>query len=371
MGISYSEVIYKMKELKDKFNLRKKMVLFAKEHGIRPARREFECSRNTVRKWLRRYNKEGNEGLKDRSKAPKNVPNKMSKEEEEKIIEARKESNFGPQRLRDYYDIDRSDEAIYRVLKENDLVNKRKKKYEKKQDLRAIKKQFKAFERIGVDVKHLKDIPNYWPQMRRYDLPKYQYTARDIKTGALFLGFAKDYGVTYSKIFIKKLIEHLEKHGISPKEIFIQTDNGPEFSGNLEHHDHGFVKQIRDLGASHISLPPNKPNYNSDVETVHHWEEQEFFNLESFKNIEEFYIKARTYQYFWNYGRYNYYKNKNTPLELLSKEVGGRKAVYLLDFYPKILSLENKYFDKKMSNINFNYTGQHLTEFADFKSGLS
>ncbi|MCF7740245.1 MAG: hypothetical protein K9N00_00485 [Candidatus Marinimicrobia bacterium] len=81
--------------------------------------------------------------------------------------------------------------------------------------------QYKTFERIGVDVKHLNDIPNYWPQMKRYNLPKYQYTARDIKTGALFLGFSNDYGVTYSSIFIKKLLQHLKNYGISPKEISI------------------------------------------------------------------------------------------------------------------------------------------------------
>ena len=43
-----------------KFDLR--LVIQAKEHGICHAARSFGCSRNTVRKWLRRFEHHGRRG---------------------------------------------------------------------------------------------------------------------------------------------------------------------------------------------------------------------------------------------------------------------------------------------------------------------
>jgi len=41
-----------------------------------------------------------------------------------------------------------------------------------------MKAKWKVFEQIEVDVKFLDDIPEYWPYMKRYNLPTFQYTAR-------------------------------------------------------------------------------------------------------------------------------------------------------------------------------------------------
>lgn len=43
---------------------RQALVEYAKQHGIKPAMRHFGCSRNTIRKWLRRFDTEGQGGLK-------------------------------------------------------------------------------------------------------------------------------------------------------------------------------------------------------------------------------------------------------------------------------------------------------------------
>jgi hypothetical protein len=52
---------------------RKALVDYAKQHGIKPAMRHFGCSRNTIRKWLRRFDTEGQTGLKGlpRGRKPK------------------------------------------------------------------------------------------------------------------------------------------------------------------------------------------------------------------------------------------------------------------------------------------------------------
>ena len=43
-----------------------------------------------MRLWLRRYEREGISGLEDKRKGPKNIPHKTPKEEEERIIAAKK-----------------------------------------------------------------------------------------------------------------------------------------------------------------------------------------------------------------------------------------------------------------------------------------
>ncbi len=62
-----------------KFDLRIHLVRFALDHSLHAAARQYQCSRNTVRKWLRRYQSEGLPGLEDKSRAPKSCPHKTTK----------------------------------------------------------------------------------------------------------------------------------------------------------------------------------------------------------------------------------------------------------------------------------------------------
>ncbi|MDR2674841.1 MAG: helix-turn-helix domain-containing protein, partial [Opitutaceae bacterium] len=58
---------------KDLFSLRHELVRYATAHGIRPAMRQFGCSRNTVRLWLRRW-QAGDESFKNHSRRPHRQP---------------------------------------------------------------------------------------------------------------------------------------------------------------------------------------------------------------------------------------------------------------------------------------------------------
>jgi len=59
----------------------------------------WHTSRNVVRKWVRRFEEEGAEGLKDRSRRPYLSPNKTSQDTEQKVLEARKRTGYGRKRL--------------------------------------------------------------------------------------------------------------------------------------------------------------------------------------------------------------------------------------------------------------------------------
>ena len=63
--------------------------------------REFNISRKTGSKLVRRYFEDGIEGLKDRSRAPHHQPNAVSKELETLIVQARIDHpTWGPRKLR-------------------------------------------------------------------------------------------------------------------------------------------------------------------------------------------------------------------------------------------------------------------------------
>lgn len=311
----------KVKE--SRFEFRLQMVRHAQEHGIRETSRVFRASRNTVRLWLRRYEVDGAGGLEDRSRAPKRIPHKTSRAEERNIVAARtKVPCFGPKRLKEYFDLEASEGAIARVLKEKELTRRRRKKREKQADLRAVKAQYRALMHLQMDVKYLWDIPQYWPQMEALNLPRYEYTIRDTKSGATFLGFGQQLSVTYASILIRRCLKHLESCGIDPGSVTVQTDRGAEFSGGQrKKRDFGFVHTVRkSCGSKHVFTPPRWPNANADVEALHWIIEQEFFDLERFTGLEDFLRRATLYQHYFNFARKNSYKGGATPWDIVERD---------------------------------------------------
>ena len=86
------------------FDARLRLVKFAKDQSIHAAARYFACSRNTVRRWLRRYEDQGPPGLANRSRAPHSCPHKTPKHQERRVVKAREQAPcFGPQRLKDLF----------------------------------------------------------------------------------------------------------------------------------------------------------------------------------------------------------------------------------------------------------------------------
>ncbi|MEA3501102.1 MAG: leucine zipper domain-containing protein [Candidatus Marinimicrobia bacterium] len=352
------------------YNHRKKLILDAiKFNNKTKTADKFNCDVKTVRELLGRFIRDGNAGLKDKSKRPHHSPNKISAKLEEYIINSRKQvPAFGPKRLKEYFDIPCHINTIGKVLKRNNLTIPHKKRSKKRIDMREAKKLLNPFENIQIDVKYLTDIAKYHPFRLKLGLPSYQYTARDVRTGALFVAYADSVSMTYATIFAKHLLKHLKRHNVDISKVTIQTDNGSEFGGTMMNHNHGFVYEIEKIGTNHQYIPPHRPNYNADVETVHHHEEREFFDLETYKSYRDFYNKITTYQYFWNFGRYNYSKGRQMPVDIMSKYYDGITSVKLLDFPPLLLNNRKKYLQHKNNLINFhNDTSEYVRGLAEYK----
>ena len=333
------------------FDLRFKMALKANSIGIKPTARMFETSIPTVKKWMIRYNLRGKKGLLNQSRKPKSSPNQISEENSNYIETLRKKTNFGSERLRQEFELPHSNRTIHKVFKRLGLVKKkRQKKHHTKRDLREEKaKKYKPLRFYQMDVKYLTDIPKYYKYMVWYKLPRYQYTIREVRSGAMFLAFGDKYNMLNSCLFIEKFLNHLKNNNIPMNEVIIQTDNGSEFSGSeRKERDRGFKYTVeKQYGAKHRFIPPGLCNANADVETVHSLIENEFFNLEEFKSPKEFYDKINTYQFYFNYYRKNSYKGWKSPTDLVKKWMPEFNYGNYFYFFPVDLNREfEKKFDK-------------------------
>lgn len=297
------------------------MVRYAREHGMKPAAREYKLSVRIVRKWVGRY--DGTlKSLKDRSRAPHRRPRKISPELEQKIVSLkRKLPTWGAERLKRDFNLPCSAKAILRVYRQYGLIRRIRPRHKAKRDLRAIKQSWRVFQQICVDTKDLRDIPEYWPAMNSYSLPKFQYTARDVTSGLVFLGYAKELSLTHATIFIDRVLDHLRSCGVDTTTVTIQTDNGSEFIGSWQQKGpSSFTKVVEQkYRATHKTIPPGAHTFQSDVETFHSIVQHEFYQIESFHGPNDFFNKMATYHLVFNYARTNSYKGFKTPMQIIKE----------------------------------------------------
>ncbi|MCX8156529.1 MAG: helix-turn-helix domain-containing protein [Verrucomicrobiae bacterium] len=314
MHSTYFE-LYRMRT--DRHWLHQKLVAFARAHGLKAATREFGCSRNTVRKWIRRYQPGKPSSLAEVSRRPHHCPHQVSPGLEGQIVKLRQQTGFGAQRLQHEFNLPCSHNTIARVLRQRQLVRPRKKKPATKKHLRALKRQWPLFSQLSTNTKYLQDIPFYWPQMMRYRLPRFQYTAREVVSGATFTGYADELSKSYAVFLAEQLSVHLAGHGVDLSRLTWQTDNGAEFLENKD--EQGLPATVRAFGSHHRYIPPKRFTWQSDVETVHRLVEDEFFDRESFSGPTQFWAKITTYWHYFNLVRPNRAKEWQSPLQILQR----------------------------------------------------
>jgi len=306
---------------KDKKHWRYQMVQKALDDGIKPAARTFHTSPPVVRKWVKRFKTEGYTGLNDQSRKPHYSPNETSRDLKEHAIMLKgKYKRLGAEQIKILEDFPMSPKTMRKIWRDAGISSrKRRKKHVTKNNLREVKKQYKLFERMGEDTKDLIDIPEYWPQMKSLNLPKVQYTFREISTGILFLGFANNRSLTHSVLFAIYINHFLKKFNVLPDQSIRQTDNGSEYIGSWNAKEPSdYTLAIESIpGQRHNTIIPGAHTWQSDVETIHNLMELEFYEIETFKNRQDFMNKANSYQLFFNLKRPNSYKEHKTPWQLV------------------------------------------------------
>ena len=187
------------------------------------------------------------------------------------LIELRKTlPTFGARRLIREFDLPISHGALERIWREHGLMKKRRRKYQRKQDLATSKRSGRCFSKSA----RIPRISTIFPTTGRRpgDRPAgcAVHRARSAQR-ALFWAFASRRSAAASAVFASRVQQHLHRYGVSLRDLVWQTDNGGEFKGDFP----------KALGASqHVRIPPAAHTYQSDVETVHRIEEDEFFDLD-------------------------------------------------------------------------------------------
>jgi transposase len=315
--VPYFDVV---RHMKNAFNYRLRLVMQARQYGIKAAARAFRTTLPTVRKWLRRWEEQGLKGLQELSRAPHSCPHKIGGELAERVVALRRQlPSFGARRLKREWELPLGHGAIERIWREQGLIRPRRRKYQKKQDLAEWKRSWALFQQISADTKDLDDIPHYWPQMKARGLPAIQYTAREVRSGLQFLAYASQRSAQASELFAQRIQTHLARWGVTLRDTTWQTDNGGEFIGELQpdgSRSH-FPRAVTYFGSQHERIPPAAHTYQSDVETVHRLIEDEFYDLETFRSRAEFLAKASLYQLYFNLARPNSHKGGSTPWQII------------------------------------------------------
>lgn len=312
-----------VKNSKAPFDIRNRMIQYARDHGIKPAAREFSTTVKTVKKWLRRW-ENGNKHFKNESKKPKRSPKSIGQFWKFKIIRECEKARDNKKRinsamLKRKFKIPYSLNTILRVMRESGFRKINKPKHERKRDLRAMKLKYKAFEKIQIDVKYLDDIPEMYGHYIDYKLPKYQYTARCIRTGALYISYGRFKTQMNSCLFLAYVVNHIKNHGYDLDGFRIQTDNGSEFIGSMNKKTpSAFTELIESADMIHRRIPPGAKTWQSDVESSHRLIEDEFYSYEMITSFNNFFYKAAQYQKDFNTVRHNSYKG-GTPQEILEQ----------------------------------------------------
>jgi hypothetical protein len=127
--------------MKDAYNHRLRLVDSAKQRGIKPTARLFATTVPTVRKWWRRCRQQGHSGPLPLSRARHHQSQKTSPATGAQLIELRKTlPTFGSRRLIREFVLPVSHCALERIWREQGLLKKRRRKYQRKQDLAHIKR---------------------------------------------------------------------------------------------------------------------------------------------------------------------------------------------------------------------------------------
>jgi len=279
---------------------------------------------NTLYNWKARYEQYGVTGLVDKSKSPLTHPNEYSKETQNHIRFLRKEAlekekryigeNVIRERLFKRYGITASHSGIGGFLQRDGLVSEQKKRRRAKKERIKKCKIHEPGELMQMDVKYaVKSFAGYW---------FYEFDAIDYVTGLVWGEIYEIQSNLESIIFLKSL---KKKTPFLLKGV--QTDNGSIFTnyytGYKKSADpmnprlHPFDLLCEELDLKHYLIDPGKPAQNGKIERFHRTVEEEFYQTNSFKDLNSLRKKFRDYLCYYNNEREHSAINYMAPLEKL------------------------------------------------------
>lgn len=227
--------------------------------------RRFGVSRPTLRKWLHRYEEEGEAGLREHSRCPHHSPNyKVGGAQEALILELRREQRLGTKRLRNelqrLHGLRLSAATIHKVLKRHEanvLRTRKRNRHKPRRYSRPV-----PDDRVQMDTCKIR------PGL-------YQFTAIDDCSRFLVVALARRRSASATLTFLDQVLDEM------PFSIQrVQTDRGTEF----------FAEAVqRRLMAETIRfrpIPPRSPHLNGKVERAQRTIFEEFWAATDLKSAD-------------------------------------------------------------------------------------
>jgi transposase InsO family protein len=283
--------------------------------------RYYGISRQMFYTWQRRYDAEGVDGLKARSRRPKTSPNATHAEVVGKIIYLRQNYHFGPGKismyLKRYHDVDISSSGVWRILKRLEMNRLPASQKHKTHDRRwkRYEKQLPGH-RVQIDVKFVEPLPTQARSGRGKRRRKfYQFTAIDdctrLRVLRIYPQLNQDTAIQFADYVLQRLPFAVE---------VIQTDNGSEFGTAFHWH-------ILDKGVGHVYIKPRTPRLNGKVERSHRIDAEEFYRLLDGVVLDDaklFNDKLQEWEDYYNYHRPHGALAGQTPYERLRQKTQTR-----------------------------------------------
>jgi transposase InsO family protein len=219
--------------------------------------RRFGISRPTLRKWLRRYEAEGEAGLRALSRRPHHFPTqKVDEALEAAILDLRRERRLGAKRLRNelqrQHGVRLSAATVHKVLARRGLSvlpTRKRSRHKPKRYSRPV-----PGDRVQMDTCKIR------PGL-------YQFTAIDDCSRFLVAGVARRRNAKGTLAFLDQVFEEM------PFSIQrIQTDRGAEFFAEE------VQRRLMDEAIRFRPIPPRSPHLNGKVERVQRTVLEEFWD---------------------------------------------------------------------------------------------
>lgn len=287
--------------------------------------RRFGISRPTLRKWLRRYQVNGEGGLIDLSRRPRRLARqKVSAEHEAVVLLLRKERSLGVKQQRSelirLHDLVLSVDTLHRILVRHGkqhLTRRRVKRSAARRYSRPI-----PGDRVQLDV--CKIAPGV-----------YQFTAVDDCSRYRVLGVYPRRTAKHTLAFLNRVVEEM------PFAIErIQTDRGREFFAE------SVQQQLMDWAIKFRPIRPRAPHLNGKVERSQRADLEEFWPTVDIKaaDLSE---RLDQWQHFWNWHRPHTALGGRSPID---------RVCELIDKTPTYAEVEARFDSTKERIRDPNYT---------------
>ena len=200
--------------------------------------------------------------LRARPPVPKSCPWRLSAEAEQRILDARARTNYGPARLAGIVGFCRS--TIHKVLARHG-VSRRRSARERQRYRRYEWAQPGAL--LHMDTKRLQrfDAPGHWATGDRAVRHRgagylYAHCVVDDHTRLAYVELHRQDTGQAAAATLKRAAAWMRQQGCKPVEA-VMTDNAFAYTNSRQ-----FADVLADLGARHIRTPPYTPRWNGKVE---------------------------------------------------------------------------------------------------------